>query len=44
MLTIVVHTHADYAERTSMETGCVREPEASYQGGKVRFVNVVTDW
>ena len=27
-----------------METGCVREPDASYQCGKARFVNVVTDW
>ena len=30
MLTTAVRTHADYAERTSMETGCVREPDASY--------------
>ena len=44
MLTIAVRTHAGYAERTSMEIGCVREPDASYQCGKARFVNVVTDW
>ena len=44
MLTIAVRTYADYAERMSMETGCVREPDASYQCGKARFVNVVTDW
>ena len=27
-----------------METGCVREPDASYQCGEARFVNVMTDW
>ena len=44
MLTIAVRTHADARRRTSMETGCVREPDASYQCGNARFVNVVTDW
>ena len=40
----VVSVILDSRRRTSMETRCVREPDASYQCGKARFVNVVTDW